>query len=68
VAAVFASSYSTDYGFGLIIASSIFRVGCGFGHIRQIVREHDLAINNTTVLAANFAVPAFLLLAYHLWA
>lgn len=68
IAGVIAASFSTDYWFAVILASSIFRVGCGIGHIRSMVRDKNFAINNTAILFVNFVVPAFLLLAFFTWA
>lgn len=68
VAGVVAASFSTDYWLAVILMSSIYRVGCGFGHIRSIVRERNYAINNTAILFVNFVVPAFLVFAFFAWA
>jgi hypothetical protein len=68
VAGVLAASYSADYWLALIIASSVFRVGCGIGHVRQMVQRHDFAVNNTSVLVVDFGVPAALIVMYALWA
>lgn len=40
---------------------------CGIGHIREIMVKKNYAINNTAILFINFAVPAFLLLAWYAW-
>jgi hypothetical protein len=66
-AGLMAASRSTDFWLAVIVISSIFRVGCGLGHIRQMIRQHDHAPNNTAVLAINFGVPLFLGLAYLAW-
>jgi hypothetical protein len=68
IVALLAASYSKEYSLAIILASSIYRVGCGIGHIRSIVRERNFAINNTAILVVNFLVPAFLLVAYYAWA
>lgn len=68
VVGVMAASFSKDYWLAIILVSSIFRVGCGFGHIRSMVRSRNFAINNTAILFTNFVVPAFLLFAYFTWA
>lgn len=68
IAGVLAARFSPDYWFAVILISSIFRVGCGVGHIRSMIRDRNFAINNTAILAINFVVPAFLLVAYFLWA
>jgi hypothetical protein len=49
------------------LASAIYRFGCGFGHIRQIVQARNFAINNTAILFLNFVVPAALLAMYYAW-
>ena len=67
VAGVMAANQSTDFWLAVIVVSSIFRVGCGIGHIRQMIRQRDFAPNNTAVLAINFGVPLFLGLAYFAW-
>ncbi|MGY1824423.1 DUF6790 family protein [Geodermatophilus sp. SYSU D00079] len=68
VAGVLATSYSSEYWLAVIIASSVFRVGCGIGHIRQMVQHHDFAVNNTSILVLDFGVPAALVVMYALWA
>lgn len=68
IAGVIAAHFSPDYWFAVILISSIYRVGCGIGHIRSIVRDKNYAINNTAILFVNFVVPAFLLCAYLTWA
>jgi hypothetical protein len=68
VAALMAGSYQKEYWLAIIVANSIFRVGCGAGHIKQIVADRNFAINNTAILFLNFVVPAFLLFAYFAWA
>lgn len=68
VAGVMAANQSTDFWLAVIVVSSIFRVGCGIGHIRQMICQRDFAPNNTAILAINFGVPLFLGLAYVAWA
>lgn len=67
VAGLMAANQSTDFWLAVIVISAIFRVGCGIGHIRQMISNRDFAPNNTAVLAVNFGVPAFLGLAYLAW-
>lgn len=67
VAGVMAAGQPTAFWLALIVVNSIFRVGCGIGHIRQIVRERNFAPNNTSILLINFGVPAFLILGYLAW-
>lgn len=68
IVGVIASYYGQDFWLAIILASSIYRVGCGFGHIRSMVQERNFAANNTGILVINFVVPAFLLFAYFTWA
>jgi hypothetical protein len=68
IVALLAASYSKEYALAIILTSSIYRVGCGLGHVRSIVQERNFAINNTAILVVNFLVPAFLLVAYYSWA
>lgn len=60
-------SQDASFMLAVILASSIFRVGCGLGHIKQIIQDKNYAINNTAILFLNFVVPAFLLWAYYAW-
>ena len=68
VAALMAGSFQKEYWLAIIVANSIFRVGCGAGHIKQIIMDRNFAINNTAILFLNFAVPAFLVFTYFAWA
>lgn len=68
IAALLAASFGPEYWLAVILVSSIFRIVCGFGHIRSMVSERNFAINNTLILFVNFVVPAFLLFAYFTWA
>jgi hypothetical protein len=68
VAGVIAAGQEPAFWLALIVVNSIFRVGCGIGHIRQMIRDHNFAPNNTTILLINFGVPAFLTLGYMAWA
>jgi hypothetical protein len=68
VAALMAGSYQKEYWLAIIVANSIFRVGCGAGHIKQIIVDGNFAINNTAILFLNFVIPAFLLFTYFAWA
>lgn len=67
VAGLLAANQTPDFWLAVIVISSIFRVGCGIGHIREMIRQHNHAPNNTSVLAINFGVPLFLGLAYLAW-
>ncbi|KQR26275.1 DUF6790 family protein [Microbacterium sp. Leaf151] len=68
IAGLIAANFSPDYWLAVILSSSIFRVGCGIGHIRSMIRDKNFAINNTAILFVNFVVPAFLLFAFFTWA
>jgi uncharacterized protein DUF6790 len=68
VAALMAGSYQKEYWLAIIVANSIFRVGCGAGHIKQIIMDRNYSINNTAILFLNFVVPAFLVFTYFAWA
>jgi hypothetical protein len=68
VAGCMASSYSPDFWLAVIVANGVFRVGCGVGHIRAMVKDHNFAINNTAILFLNFVVPAFLYFGWQAWA
>lgn len=67
IVALLASSHSTQYWLAIILASSLYRIMCGYLHVRQIIKAKNYAVNNTAILVINFAVPAFLLLAYRAW-
>lgn len=64
IVGLLAASYSTDYWLAIILVSSLYRIGCGFGHIKQIVQSHNFAVNNTAILFLNFVVPGALLVMY----
>ena len=68
IVALLASGYGSEFSLAVILASSIFRVGCGIGHIRSMIQDHNFAVNNTAILVINFLVPAFLIFAYYTWA
>jgi hypothetical protein len=68
IVGVIAASFSPDYWLAIILVSSIFRVGCGIGHIRSMIEDRNFAINNTAILFTNFVVPVFLLVAFFAWA
>ncbi|SIT89786.1 DUF6790 family protein [Microbacterium sp. RU33B] len=68
IVGLLAAQFSPDYWLAIILVSSIFRVGCGFGHIRSMIQDRNFAINNTAILFVNFVVPAFLLFAFFTWA
>lgn len=68
IVALQAASFGPQYWLAIIAVNGIFRVGCGIGHIREMLTARNFAINNTAILFQNFAVPAFLYLAWHAWA
>ncbi|POH72885.1 DUF6790 family protein [Arthrobacter glacialis] len=68
IVALMAASYSTEFALSVILVSSFYRFGCGIGHIRSMIKDHNFAINNTLILFTNFLVPAFLIFAYYNWA
>jgi hypothetical protein len=67
IAGVMASGQPTSFWFAVIVVNAIFRVGCGIGHVRDMVQRHNLATNNTKILLVDFGVPAFLLLGWFAW-
>jgi hypothetical protein len=68
VVAILAANHGSDYWWAIILVSAIYRLGCGVGHVISIVRDRNLAVNNTAILFIDFVVPAFLIVAYSLWA
>ena len=68
IAALMSTSQPVSFALAVIVISATYRVGCGVGHVREIARSHNYALNNTTILVIDFLVPAFLLWAYHAWA
>lgn len=68
IVGIMAASFGQEFWLAIIYASSIYRVGCGIGHIGSMIRSRNFAPNNTSILFINFAVPAFLLFAYYTWA
>lgn len=64
IVGLLAQYYSTDFWWAIILFSSLYRIGCGLGHIRQIVVEKNYAINNTAILITNFGVPLTLITMY----
>ena len=57
IAALMSTSQPIAFALAVIVINSIYRVGCGVGHIREIVRSHNYALNNTTILVVDFVVP-----------
>ncbi len=64
IVALLAVGYSPEFSLAVILINAIFRVGCGIGHIRSLIRDRNVAINNTAILFIDFVVPAFLITAY----
>lgn len=67
VAGLLALSQPAPFWLAVIIASGIFRFGCGIGHVRSMIADRNFAVNNTAILFNNFVVPAFLLATYYAW-
>jgi len=67
IAGVLALNYGPEFWWAVIIANSVFRVGAGVGHIRSMARDRNFAVNNTSILAVDFLVPAFLIFGYFAW-
>lgn len=67
VAALVVAGSAPESWWAIILASSIFRVICGIGHIRSMIQDRNFAANNTTILFVNFAVPVFLVVGYLVW-
>jgi len=67
VVGLLATSHTPEFWLAIILASAIYRFGCGYGHIKQIVQARNFAINNTAILFLNFVVPAALLAMYYAW-
>lgn len=65
--ALLAASYAPEFAWAIVLASSIYRVLCGVGHIRSMIRDRNFAPNNTSILFVNFVVPAFLVWACVSW-
>ena len=65
IVALLASGYGPDFALAVILINAIFRVGCGIGHIRSMIRDRNFAINNTAILFIDFVVPAFLIATYY---
>lgn len=68
IVALLAPHFSTDYWFAVILVTSLYRFGCGIGHIRQIIEQKNYAVNNTAILIVDFVVPVLLLAAFYVWA
>jgi hypothetical protein len=68
IAGVLASSFHPDYWLAVIIAAMGFLWVAGIGHIRDIVREHNFAINNAgPILFLDFLIPGFCLAPWIAW-
>jgi len=67
IVGLLAPYYSTDFWWAIILFSSLYRIGCGIGHIRQIILEKNYAVNNTVILLVNFGVPFILISLYLLY-
>jgi hypothetical protein len=68
IAGVMAGSFGTEYWLAVIVMGLTFLWVAGIGHIRQIVKERNLAINNAgPILFLDFLAPAFCLVVWLLW-
>jgi hypothetical protein len=68
VAGVMASSFGTDYWLAVIVVAMTFLWVAGIGHIREIVKERNFAINNAgPILFLDFLSPAFCLVSWLVW-
>lgn len=67
IVGLLAPYYYTDFWWAIILFSSLYRVGCGIGHIYQIILEKNYAVNNTVILIINFGVPFILISMYCLY-
>jgi hypothetical protein len=67
IVGLMAASHPPEFWLAIIWFSSLYRIGCGIGHIKEIVKNKNYAVNNTGILFINFIVPAFLLFAYYSW-
>ena len=67
VVGLMSPGHTADFWLAVIIASAVYRVGCGYGHIREMIVHRNFAINNTAILFLNFVVPAALLVGYAVW-
>lgn len=64
IVGLLAPYYSTDFWWAVILFSSLFRAGCGIGHILQIILEKNYKVNNTVILVVDFGVPFILISMY----
>lgn len=65
--ALLVAGSAPQYWWAIILASSVYRVICGIGHIRSMIQDRNFTPNNTTILFVNFAVPVFLVAGYLAW-
>ena len=68
ITALVVTAYPSQYWLAIILVSSLYRFGCGVGHIREMVMNRNFAVNNTGILFLDFIVPVCLLYAYYRWA
>ncbi len=66
IVGLLAASYSQEFWLAIIFASSFYRIGCGIGHIQDIIKNKNYAINNTAILFIDFVVPGFLIGIYYM--
>lgn len=69
IAGVWAGSFHPDYSLAVIIVAMGFLWVAGIGHIREIVRQRNFAINNAgPIMFFDFLIPVFCLAIWLLWA
>lgn len=69
IAGVWASSFHPDYWLAVILAAAGFLWVAGIGHVRGIVKDHNLSISNAgPILFTDFLIPAYCLVIWVLWA
>jgi len=69
IAGVWASSFHPDYWLAVIIVAMGFLWVAGIGHVRDVVKHHNLSVSNAgPILFTDFLIPAYCLLIWLLWA
>jgi hypothetical protein len=67
IVGLMATWYPPAFWLAIIWFTAIYRVGCGIGHVLEIIVSKNYAINNTAILFLDFIVPLLLLGAYYAW-
>lgn len=68
IVGLMARNQQPEFWLAVILVCGFYRIGCGIGHIKQIIQSKNYAINNTAILVLDFVVPVFLIWAYYAWA